>query len=53
MKKKAKKGGQTKAVGTRLEGFVDCKDPNASELVEEMEDDMSGLAAIFAVRMCK
>ena len=41
------------AAGAGLEGFVDWVDPNASNPVEEREDDMSSLATGFAVRMCK
>ena len=52
-KKKAKKGGQTKAASARLEGFVDLKDLVTSELVEEMEDNMFNLVVGFAVRVCK
>ena len=52
-KKKAKKGGQTKAVGAGLEGFVDWTNPTASEPTEKREDDMSSLTAGFAARMCK
>ena len=42
-----------KVAGTRLEGFVDLVDPIASDPAEEMEDNMSSLAAGFAARMCK
>ena len=40
-KKKAKKGGQTKAADAGLDDFVDWTDPIASESAEEREDDMS------------
>ena len=52
-KKKAKKGGQTKATGTGLEGFGDWTDPTASEPAKEREDDMSSLANGFAAQMRK
>ena len=42
-----------KGCGTRLEGFMDLVDPMASDLTEEMEDDMSSLVAGFAAQMCK
>ena len=52
-KKKAKKGGQTKAVNVGLEGFMHWTDPTTSKPVEEREDDMSSLAIGFATRMLK
>ena len=45
MKKKNK--GKIITVGERLEGFMDWVDPNASDLVEEWEDNLSNLAAGF------
>ena len=52
-KKKAKKGGQTKAVGAGLKGFMGWMDPTASDPDEEREDDMSSLDTRFVARMCK
>ena len=51
--KKVKKGGHNKATNVGLEVFVDWTDPTASGPVEEMEDNLSILAAGFAVRMHK
>ena len=48
-----KKKGKIIAVGVGLEGFVDWVDPNASDSTEEREDDMSSLAAGFAVWILK
>ena len=39
--------------GAGLEGFVDWVDPNASDPIEEREDDMSSLAVGFSSRMRK
>ena len=50
---KKKKVGLIKAADARLEGFMDLVDPIVSEPAEEMEDDMSSLAAGFVVRMRK
>ena len=48
-----KKKGKIKAVAAGLEGFVDSVDPNACDLAEEMEDNMSSLTAGFAEWMRK
>ena len=50
-KKKAKKGGQIKAVDVGLKSFVDWTDPTASELAEKREDNMFSLAIGFSSRM--
>ena len=52
-KKKAKKGGQTKAIGTGLKGFRGWTDPIASDPNEEREEDMSSLASRLVARMRK
>ena len=52
-RKKVKKVGQTKAVDSGLEGFVDWVDPFSNEPAEEREDDMSSLVARFTTRICK
>ena len=50
---KKKKKGKIKAAGVGLEGFLDWVDPNASDLTEEKEDDMSSLTVGFFARMHK
>ena len=50
---KKKEKGKIIAIGARLECFVDLVDPNASDPVEEMEEDMSTLAVGFAAQMRK
>ena len=48
-----KKKGKIKATDAGLEGFVKWVDSIASDSAEEREDDLSNLAARFALRMFK
>ena len=51
--KEKEEEGQYIVTSVGLEGFVDGVDPNASDLAEEREDNMSSLIAGFSLQMCK
>ena len=48
-----KKKGKIKVAGEGLEGFLEWVHSISSDPVEEMEDDMSNLAAGFHAQICK